>query len=310
MTNKQRKEDLQGQQWFEDGRALGGTSCLNRRAFLRNTSAVGLLAGFALAAQPVSAQNIITTDTDGLNARQIKLPVKGGEINAYVAQPAQSSGKVPVIVVTSEIFGVHEHIADVARRFAKLGYLAIAPEFFERAGNPSRLESVADIIKTIVSQTPDAQVMDDIRGALEWAQGHGGDMERVGITGFCWGGRITWLACAQIPTFKAGVAWYGRLVGDASDSFPLHPVDVARDLKAPVLGLYGAQDTGIPLATVQQMQDALLKARDNPAAAASRFVIYPDAPHAFHADYRPSYREQAAKDGWDKCLAWFKEHGV
>lgn len=310
MTDKQHKGDSSGKQWFEDGLALGGTSNQSRREFIRNTSAVGLFAGFALAAQPVVAQNIVTTSTEGLNARAIKLSVNGAEINAYAAQSAQSSGKIPVIIVISEIFGVHEHIADVARRFAKLGYLAIAPDFFQRTGDPSKIETAAEIIKTIVSKTPDAQVMGDIRAALAWAEANGGDMSRVGVTGFCWGGRITWLACAQIPNIKAGVAWYGRLVGDASENFPVHPVDVAKDLKAPVLGLYGGQDTGIPLATVQQMQDALLAAKSNPAAAASRFVIYPDAPHAFHADYRPSFRAEAAKDGWAKCVAWFKENGV
>lgn len=203
MTDKQRNEDSQGQQWFEDGQALGGASRLNRREFLRNTSAVGLLAGFALAAQPVSAQSVITTNTDGLNARQIKLPVNGQEINAYVAQPAQSNGKMPVIIVTSEIFGVHEHIADIARRFAKLGYLAIAPDFFQRTGDPSKVETVADIIKTIVSQTPDAQVMDDIRAALSWAQANGGDMERTGITGFCWGGSDYLAGLRTDPLFQS-----------------------------------------------------------------------------------------------------------
>lgn len=205
---------------------------------------------------------------------------------------------------------MHEHIADIARRFAKAGYMAIAPEFFTRAGDPTSLGTIAEILKEIVGQTPDEQVINDIGACLTWASKNGADMDRVGVTGFCWGGRITWLACARVPQIKAGVAWYGRLVGEKSENFPAHPVDLAHKLNAPVLGLYGGADDGIPLETVEQMQQALKQANDNPAASASRFEIYPDAPHAFHADYRASYREAAAKDGWEKCLQWFKTHGV
>lgn len=300
----------QGQQWFEDGAALADKSSQTRREFLRNTSAIGLLSGFALAVQPVNAQSVISTGFDGIEGGEVKISENGVELFAYVAKPKQITTKLPVIIVLSEIFGVHEHIADVARRFARLGYMAIAPELFTRAGDPSSLGTVAEIISQIVSKTSDAQVMGDIKASLGWAGKNGADLGRVGITGFCWGGRITWLACAQIPEIKAGVAWYGRLVGDKSDSFPVHPVDIAAQLKAPVLGLYGGQDTGIPLDTIKQMEAALADAKSNPAAAASRFVVYPDAPHAFHADYRPSYREKDAKDAWDKCLAWFKQHGV
>jgi carboxymethylenebutenolidase len=213
-------------------------------------------------------------------------------------------------VIASEIFGVHEYIADVARRFAKQGYLAIAPEFFTRAGDPSSLGTMAEIMAQIVSKTPDKQVMGDISIALKWAGQKGGDLERVGMTGFCWGGRITWLACANLPQIRAGVAWYGRLVGDKSENFPAHPVDLATQLKAPVLGLYGGKDTGIGLDTVDQMKQALAAAKDNKAAGASRFEIYPEAPHAFHADYRATYQAGPAKDGWEKCLQWFKTHGV
>lgn len=300
----------QSQQWFEDGAALADKSGQTRREFLRNTSAIGLLSGFALAVQPVHAQNIINTSFDGIDGGEVSISENGVELFAYVAKPKQATTRLPVIIVLSEIFGVHEHIADVARRFAKLGYMAIAPEFFTRAGDPSSLGTVAEIISQIISKTPDAQVMNDIKASLVWAGKNGADLGRVGITGFCWGGRITWLACAQIPEIKAGVAWYGRLVGDKSENFPVHPVDLAAQLKAPVLGLYGGQDTGIPLDTVKQMEKALADAKSNPAAAASRFVVYPDAPHAFHADYRPSYREKEAKDAWDKCLAWFKQHGI
>ena len=303
------RNDL-GQQWFEDGAALADKTGRTRREFLRNTSAIGLLSGFALAAQPVQAQSVISTDFEGIEGKEVRISEGGVDLFAYVATPKQFTIKLPVIIVASEIFGVHEHIADVARRFAKLGYMAIAPEFFTRAGDPSSLGTVAEIISQIISKTPDAQVMGDIKASLAWAAKNGADLERVGVTGFCWGGRITWLACAQIPEIKAGVAWYGRLVGEKSDSFPLHPVELAAQLKAPVLGLYAGQDTGIALDTVQQMEKALADAKSNPAAAASRFIIYPDAPHAFHADYRPSYREKEAKDAWDKCLAWFKQHSV
>jgi len=310
MNDKDKPEGSRTNDWVEDGQALEGSSAQSRRAFLRNTSAVGLLGGFALAAQPIMAQQVITTNTDGLVSGRQQINENGVQFEAYISRPKDAVGKLPLIVVCSEIFGVHEHIADITRRFAKLGYMAIAPEFFSRVGNPAAMSSVADIIKEIVSKTPDAQVMTDIKASLTWAQKNGADITRAGVTGFCWGGRITWLACAQIPEFKAGVAWYGRLVGEKSDNFPMHPVDVAKDLKAPVLGLYGAADTGIPLDTVEQMKKALAEASGNKAAAASRFEVYPDAPHAFHADYRPSYRDGPAKDGWQKCLAWFKQNGV
>lgn len=293
-----------------DAQALESRSQATRRDFLRGATAVGVVGGFALAAQPIQAQQVITTDFAGLEADEIQIQENGVELYAYCARPKNPSAKLPTIIVCSEIFGVHEHIADIARRFAKLGYLAIAPEFFSRAGDPTALGTIAEVMKQIVSKTPDAQVMSDIQATLAWAEKNGGDASRVGITGFCWGGRITWLACAKIPQIKAGVAWYGRLVGDKSENFPAHPVDLANDLKAPVLGLYGGKDTGIPLGTVEQMKQALAQATGNKAAQASKFEIYPEAPHAFHADYRQSYRQAEAKDGWKRCLKWFADHGV
>lgn len=294
---------------ISDVEALGGVSRRTRREFLRNTSAVGFGLGFASVAQPTFAQ-VIQTDFTGIKAGEETIVDGDNELYAYVARPTSAQGKLPIVIVASEIFGVHEHIADVARRFAKLGYLAIAPEFFTRAGDPTSLGTMAEIMSQIVSKTPDKQVMDDIKLALKWAGTKDGDLNRVGVTGFCWGGRITWLACANIPQMRAGVAWYGRLVGEKNENFPAHPVDLAAQLKAPVLGLYGGKDTGISLETVDQMKKALEAAKGNKAAEASRFVIYPDAPHAFHADYRATYQPGPAKDGWEQCLKWFKQNGV
>lgn len=289
--------------------SLNGRTQQSRRDFLRKASATGLIGGFALAADPVLSQTI-TTDFNGLEADEIHVQENGIDLYAYMAKPADVKGPLPIVIVASEIFGVHEHIADMARRFAKLGYMAIAPEFFTRAGDPTSLGTVAEIMSTIVANTPDKQVMADISACLTWAGKNQGNLDKVGITGFCWGGRITWLACAQIPQMKAGVAWYGRLVGDKSDNFPLHPVDIAASLKAPVLGLYGGDDPGIPLNTVEQMRQALALATTNSAAKDSKIEVYAQAPHAFNADYRASYRADAAKDGWQKCLAWFKAYGV
>ena len=295
---------------LNDALALNPRTARSRRDFLRTSAYAGGLMGFAMAAQPVLGQQLITTDFKGIKAGEKTIDLGSEELYAYVAEPEKSEGKLPVIIIASEIFGVHEHIADIARRFAKLGYMAIAPEFFTRAGDPSSMGTVAEIMTEIVSKTPDKQVMSDIAAALKWAGEHGGDLSRAGVTGFCWGGRVTWLACASLPQVKAGVAWYGRLVGEKSDNFPAHPVDLAQSLKAPVLGLYGGKDTGIPLDTVEQMKQALYKASGNPAAAKSQFVIYPDAPHAFHADYRATYQEGPARNGWDQCIKWFKQHGV
>ena len=284
---------------------------LNRRAFLKTSAltAGAMGVGFAPASMPVMAATI-KTDFVGLEAREQNIQMGDYQLPIYVARPQNSKASLPVIIVVSEIFAVHEHIADVARRFAKLGYLAIAPDFFQRAGDPSSFGSIAEIFTNVISKTPDDQVMGDLKATINWAGKHGGDLKRVGVTGFCWGGRITWLA-ATLPQVRAGVAWYGRVIGEKTQGNPLHPVDIASQLQAPVLGLYGGADTGISLESVDQMRAALAKAAPtNLAAKESVIVVYPDTPHAFHADYRESYREGPAKDGWAKCLAWFKKNGV
>lgn len=267
--------------------------------------------GYAAAAMPIMAQTAITTPADGLTTGQEILDVAGATVPFYYAKP-EGKENLPVILVVQEIFGVHAHIADVCRRFAKAGYLAIAPDLYARYGDASTYTDVSKLLAEIVSKVPDEEVMDDLDTALKWAEENGGDTKRAGITGFCWGGRITWLYCAKNPQIKAGVAWYGRLVGAPSPLTPKHPQDLVADLKAPVLGLYGGKDTGIPLTTVEDMKKALAEqgAKGNAAAKASEFVVYTDAPHAFHADYRPSYRKDAAEDGFKRALAWFKAKGA
>ena len=272
----------------------------------RTALGVMLGAGYAAAAAPVMAQTAVSTPADGLTAGEVHFAVNGFDVRAYRAAPQGKTG-LPVVLVISEIFGVHEYIADVCRRLAHEGYLAVAPDLFARQGDPRAYSEVAKLMSELVSKVPDAQVMADLDGAVQWAGAHGGDLQRVGITGFCWGGRITWLYAAHGPV-KAGVAWYGRLVGQASALNPKHPVDLAPILKAPVLGLYGEKDAGIPLDTIDKMKSAL--SEGSAAAKASRFVVYPDAPHAFHADYRPSFRKDAAEDGWRRALAWLRQHGV
>ena len=262
--------------------------------------------GYAAAAAPLMAQTAIATPAEGLDAGTVHYTVGGFSVPAYRAAPAGKTG-LPVVLVIQEIFGVHEYIADVCRRLAKAGYLAIAPDLYARQGDASGYTDIAKLMAEVVSKVPDAQVMADLDGAVKWATAEGGDAARVGITGFCWGGRITWLYAAHGPV-KAGVAWYGRLVGSASAFTPKHPVEITPILKAPVLGLYGGQDGGIPQETIDKMKAAL--ASGSAAAKASEFVVYPDAPHAFHADYRPSYRQGPAEDGWKRALAWFKAHGV
>ena len=273
-----------------------------RRDFVRTT--VG--SGFAAAVLPVAAQTI-KTDSTGLTVGEVSITVADFKMPAYRAMPAGKTN-LPVVLVVSEVFGVHEHIADVARRFARLGYLAIAPELFERQGDAQSYGEIAKLISEVIDKVPDAQVMGDLDACVSWARAHGGDTTRLGITGFCWGGRITWLYAAHNPAVKAAVAWYGRLVGAPSSRSPKHPVDVVANLNAPVLGLYGGDDPGIPLDTVEQMKAAL--ASGNAAAKKSAIVVYPGAPHAFHADYRPSYRKEPADDGWTRCLAWLKANGV
>jgi carboxymethylenebutenolidase len=273
---------------------------VDRRDFIK----VALGTGFAAAVMPVAAQGVIKTDSAGLTAGTITITVNGQAVPVYRAQP-EGKANLPVVLVISEIFGVHEHIADVARRFAKLGYMALAPDLFVRQGDPQKVSSIADLQRDIISKTPDAQVMTDLDAVVAWAKANGGDGDKIAITGFCWGGRITWLYSAHNPSIKAGVAWYGRLMGEANANFPRQPIDVAGALTVPVLGLYGLKDTGISQESITIMKAALAK-----GANKSTFVIYPNSGHAFHADYRPSYVEADAKDGWGRMLAWFKQNGV
>jgi carboxymethylenebutenolidase len=271
----------------------------------RQMLATSLAVGFAAAVQPVCAQTAITTDSNGLTAGEVKIPVQDGEIPAYRAMPAKG-GPFPLILVVQEIFGVHEHIKDICRRLAKEGYMAIAAELYARQGRVAGMTDIQEIISKVVAKVPDAQVMSDLDATAAYAKASGSaDTARLGITGFCWGGRITWLYAEHNPAVKAGVAWYGKLVGDPGPLTPKHPIDRVGDLMAPVLGLYGAADTGIPVDTVEKMRSAC-----QAAGKICEFVIYPDTPHAFNADYRPSYREGPAKDGWARMLAWFRSHGV
>lgn len=283
---------------------------LSRRNALKAT-ATGAALGttFALSVQPVYAQTMIVTPSDGLTAGVVKVKTKDGkEMDAYRAMPATGQGFGTILVV-QEIFGVHAHIADLCRRFAKLGYYAIAPELYFRQGDPKAISDMQALLREIVSKVPDEQVMGDLDSTVDFAKGEGkADTAKLGITGFCWGGRIVWLYAARSAALKAGVAWYGRVVGDSTPMTPKHPVDIAKDLKAPVLGLYGGADTGIPNDTVDRMR-AALKA-GSPAAQKSQIDTYPDTPHAFNADYRPSYRKEQAEDAWKKALAWFKANGV
>ena len=284
----------------EDMRSLLPKMDFTRREF----TVTSLAAGFALAVQPVSAQTI-TTDTGGLEAGEVKVPVADGTMPAYRAMPA-GGGPFPVILVVQEIFGVHEHIKDICRRLAKLGYIAIAPELYARQGDVSKMENIQEIISTVVSKVPDAQVLSDLDATVAWVKNSGkGDTARLGVTGFCWGGRMVWLYSAHNPNLKAGVAWYGRLINPPEELRPTNPIDVVGALKAPVLGLYGAADQGIPVASVEKMRAALKEAK-HPA----EIVLYPDAGHAFYADYRPSYRKAEAADGWKRMLGWFKKYGV
>lgn len=288
---------------IDDALALVAPLGWSRRSFVHRS--VGC--GFAAAALPVMAQTEVQTTAAGLDAGEVSIPVGGFNMPAYRAVPAGLKN-APVVLVVSEIFGVHEHIADVARRFAHLGYCAIAPELFVRQGDAANYAEIGKLVAEVVSRVPDSQVLGDLDACLAWAASQGMDAPRVAVTGFCWGGRITWLYAAHQPSVKAAVAWYGRLEGEVNLLTPQHPVNLAGKLKAPVLGLYGGKDTGIPLDSVERMKVAL--AAGSAAAQVSSLVIYPDAPHAFHADYRPSYRADAAQDGWARCLQWFKAHGV
>lgn len=286
-----------------DTRQPGAGGAATRRTALK--AALGV--GYAASTLPIMAQTAVKTSAEGLTAGEVTIDVNGFKMGAYRAAPAGKTG-LPVVLVLSEIFGVHEYIADTARRFAKAGYLAIAPELFLRQGDAQSYGEMAKLMAEVISKVPDAQVMGDLDAAVKWAGANGGDVSKLGVTGFCWGGRQVWLYAAHNPAVKAGVAWYGRLVGASSALTPTHPVDIAGKLAGPVLGLYGGADTGIPLDSIDKMKTAL--AAGNAAARASQFVVYPEAPHAFHADYRPSFRKEPAEDGWKRAVAWFQQHGV
>ena len=274
---------------------------LSRRQVLISGAA---LAGYALAAGPARASAIVTSE-EGLVAGSVRLPAGGIELDAYRAHPA-AGGPFPVVLVVHEIFGVHAYITDVVRRLAKSGFYAIAPNLYQRQGDPTQLASVDQIISSIVSKVPDAEVMDDLDATLAYAGASGqGDVARAAVTGFCWGGRIVWLYCAHAPKLRCGVAWYGRLVGDPRPETPKHPIDVAATETVPVLGLYGSDDTGIPASSVLAMREKLAAGKSG-----SQIVMFPAAPHGFHADYRDSYRPMAASEAWKRMLGWFREHGV
>jgi carboxymethylenebutenolidase len=250
------------------------------------------------------AASVIVTSSDGLDEGTDHIDVDGQAVPLYWARPS-GQAQLPVLLIVSEIFGVNNHIADVTRRFAHQGYLAITPSLFVRQGDPGRIANITRIMNEIIAITPDAQVLADLDACVAWAGDHGGDLARLGITGFCWGGRMVWMYAAHQPALKAGVAWYGKLVGESTPLKPRHPVDIADSLTVPVLGLYGAQDTSIPAATIEAMQAGLAC-----GASGSTFVVYPDAGHAFYADYRPSYHPAAAADAFARTLDWFKTHGV
>ena len=275
----------------------------NRRTFVRRSLIGGALAvGYTLAAGPINAA-AIRTSSRGLVAGDVRIPAADGDVPAYRARP-RGHGPFPVVLVVQEIFGVHEHIKDVCRRLAKEGYLAVAPQLYARQGDVSRISDFREIMP-IVAKVPDVQVMADLDAARAWAQKDGGNDARVAITGFCWGGRIVWLYAAHSASVKAGVAWYGRLRGAPTALQPQSPLSLVAALNAPVLGLYGGKDSGIPQADVQAMRDAMQAAHK-----VGEIVVYPDAPHGFHADYRDSYSAQAARDGWQKLLWFIRQHGV
>ena len=272
--------------------------------FSRRTFIVGsLAAGFALAVLPVSAETI-TTDANGLSVGEVKIPVKDGNIPGYRAMP-DTGGPFPTILVVQEVFGVHEHIKDICRRLAKAGYFAVAPALYAREGDVARMSDMKQVMQ-IVAKVPEPQVASDLDATVAWAKSTGkADTSKLGITGFCWGGRQVWLYAAHNPDVKAGVSWYGVLQRPKSDMAPDNPIDLVQRINPPILGLYGGADPGIPIAQIDAMR-AALKAAGKP----SEIVVYPDTPHGFNADYRPSYRPQQAKDGWKRMLAWFKQHGV
>jgi carboxymethylenebutenolidase len=278
----------------------------SRRELIRH----GLSGGFALASLPI-AGTVLATGAEGLEAGDVKITTAAGEIPAYRARPlGDPKRKLPLLLVVHEIFGVHEHIKDLCRRFAKHGYFAVAPDLFARQGDATQLSDIKQLLQEIVSKASDAQVAGDLDATLAWASKQpAADATRLGITGFCWGGRTSWLYAAHQPAVKAAVAWYGKVVSDSDALHPKRPLDLVDQLKAPVLGLYGGKDQGISQESLEQMKNAL-QASSNPIAKRCEFHIYPDAGHAFAADYRPSYRKADAEDGFKRLYAWLKQHGV
>ncbi|MCG1018962.1 dienelactone hydrolase family protein [Mycetohabitans sp. B4] len=270
-------------------------------------TAMGAHERVSAAASPVQGTTI-HTDAQGLVVGETSVSSAGFEVPVYFAKPGSGGGSHPVLLVVSEVFGVHAHIADVCRRFAKLGYLALAPDLFARRGDASAYQTLPELMREVVSRTADTQVIADLDAVAAHAGVLGGDVGRLGVTGFCWGGRITWLYAAHNVSVKAGVAWYGRLDGDVTGSTPAHPVSVASRLYAPVLGLYGGQDPIVPAAHLSAMRAGL--EQGSPAARSSRIDVYPHAGHAFFADYRASYQPADAAHAWDECLTWLRLHGV
>ncbi|UTH74419.1 dienelactone hydrolase family protein [Chromobacterium sp. IIBBL 290-4] len=271
-----------------------------RRALLAGAGAVG----FALAIQPVSASAIFT-DSQALQTGAPDIDTGKGVMGGYYAKPDKAAGPLPLVIVIQEIFGVHAHIQDLCRRLAKQGYFAVAPELYFRHGDPAKIADIDTLMRDLVRAVPDAEVQSDLDATWRWAGAHGADLKRGAVTGFCWGGRQTWLYAARNPDLRAAVAWYGKLEAPANDITPRHPLDIVKELKTPVLGLYGGQDKGIPLESVEKMRAALQS-----AGKEGEIVIYPDADHAFNADYRPSYNAPAAQDGWKRMLDWFARHGA
>jgi carboxymethylenebutenolidase len=285
-------------------------SGLNELAGLRNYPLVrrgvimtGLISGLTLATQHVEAQ-AITTDTNGLQVGEVQIPTSDGSLPAYFARPAKR-GPFPIVLVNEEIFGVHEYIKDVCRRLAKLGYLAVATEYYARIGDLSKMTDISQIIAQVISQAPDAQYMDDEDATVAWAEKNDGDPARVGVIGFCRGGRQTWLYAAHSAKLKAAVAFYGPLGGTPSPIQPRAALDVAAEINCPLLGLYGGKDSGIPVDMVRQAE-----AKAKSAGKTVEIVLYADSPHGFHADYRPSYRRADAEDAWKRTLEWLRRYGV
>jgi carboxymethylenebutenolidase len=280
-------------------RGLMARAVWSRRGFVMTS----LASGFALSAGPVSAQTI-TTDSAGLVAGEVKVKTADGEMPAYRAMP-DKGGPFPTVLVIQEVFGVHEHIKDLCRRLAKSGYFAIASELYARQGDPTKYTEIPKLIAEVVSKVPTAQVMSDLDATVAYAKASGkADTAKLAVTGFCWGGFATWMYAGHNPGLKAAVAWYG-VDRKTSDIIPKNPIDIIGDLKCPVLALYGGQDQSIPKEIIDKRQEAC-----KAASKTCEFKVYPDTPHGFNADYRPSYRAEAAKDGWAKMLAWFKQNGV